>query len=67
MYVADEIKVGQIWQGGLPTGHKLVRIVKIGDQPKRRRITWSDIGRGFTITEYESTFRQDYSLKAEAQ
>src|ERR1035437_7471885 len=60
--MVQEIKVGQIWEGCARNGFKRVRIVKVGEQPKRRRITYVDLNWGYTFTEYESTFRSDYGL-----
>jgi hypothetical protein len=58
-----EIKIGQFWKGSAVAGFKVVRVVKVGEQPKRRRITYADVERGYTFTEYESVFRSTFSLR----
>lgn len=67
-----EIKVGQIWEGSVIVGFRRVKIIKVGNQPKRRRITYAyhsggttqPFNRGYEFTDYESVFRHLYGRRS---
>ena len=57
-----KVEIGQIWGGNARVAFRKVRVVKIGDQPKRKRITYAFLDEGYTFTDYESVFRSNYGL-----
>lgn len=58
----EVIKIGQLWRGDTRTMWRIAKVVELGSQPKRRKITVQDVAAGYTFKLYESEFRTLYYL-----